>query len=95
MTIGSQLKMYRQSLKMNQTDFSKKLLIEQHQLSYYESGTRLIPPELLDDLIDAEIIKDPSKVLKKELKDIINSMTAHDVMSLTEYLKSQTQKEVK
>ena len=44
--IGARLKLYRETLKLNQKEFASKLGIKQESLSRYESGNQSIPDEI-------------------------------------------------
>lgn len=44
--IGVRLKLYRETLKLNQKEFASKLGIKQESLSRYESGNQSIPDEI-------------------------------------------------
>ncbi|CCG55781.1 Putative phage repressor [Brachyspira pilosicoli WesB] len=44
--IGARLKLYRETQKYNQKDFSSKLGIKQESLSRYESGNQSVPDEI-------------------------------------------------
>lgn len=44
--IGARLKLYRETLKLNQKEFASKLGIKQESLSRYESGNQSMPDEI-------------------------------------------------
>ena len=84
---GIELKEYRQKQGMSQSELAELLIIDQVQVSYYEKGTRKIPDELMDTLVEASIVSEDSKSLREEAKSILDSMSYSDFMLARDEIK--------
>jgi len=84
---GAQLKAYRKKHGFTQIELSNQLGISQAEVSYYESGGRSIPEELMQAFVEAGMVEEIPRCSRKEMSMLLDLLKEEDYQAMLHIIK--------